>query len=64
MSIKKPWNFAIPAKISLLTSKKKNISWYYNKNINWGDTSDFIANVENFFVCCDKFLEDTIQNNF
>ena len=35
-----------------------------NKSIIWGDTSDFIANVEIFFVCCGKFLEDTIQNNF
>ena len=34
-----------------------------NKSIVWGDTSDFIANVETFFVCCGKFLEDTIQNN-
>ena len=25
-----------------------------------GDTSDFIANLENFFVCCGKFSEDTI----
>ena len=35
-----------------------------NKSIIWGDTSDFIANVEIFFICCGKFLEDTIQNNF
>ena len=28
------------------------------------DTSDFIANDEIFFVCCNEYLEDTIQNNF
>ena len=54
----------IPTKISLFTSSAWKISWYYYKNNNWGDASDFIANVENFFVCCGKFLEDTIQNNF
>ena len=42
----------------------KNISWYYNKSVNWGDARDFVANVENFCAYCDKFLEDTIQNNF
>ena len=40
------------------------MSWYYNKIINLGDTSsDLIANLENIFVCWDKTLEDTIQNN-
>ena len=42
----------------------KNIFLYYNKSVNSGDTSDFIANVEILFVCCDKLLEDTIQRNF
>ena len=27
------------------------MSWFYNKKINGGDTSDIIANVENVFVC-------------
>ena len=27
-------------------------------------TSDFIANIKNVFICWDKFLEDTIENNF
>ena len=40
------------------------MSWYYNKIINLGDTgSDLIGNLENIFVCWDKTLEDTIQNN-
>ena len=40
------------------------MSWYYNKIINLGDTSsDLITNLENIFVCWDKTLEDTIQNN-
>ena len=42
----------------------KNFSCCYNQRINRGNTSDFIANVENLFVCWDKILEDTIQNNF
>ena len=46
------------------SSQVEKYLWYYNKSINWGDTNDFIANVENFFVCYDKLLEDTIQNNF
>ena len=65
--IAKFWNFTkrySRKDLTLQVESMKNISWYYNKSINWGDTSDFIANVENFFVCCDKLLEDTIQNNF
>ena len=42
----------------------KNISWYYDKSISWGDTSDFIANFKILFVCWDNFLENTIHNNF
>ena len=41
----------------------KNMSWYYNKTINWGDTRDICANVENIFVCWNRVLEDTIQKN-
>ena len=54
----------IPAKISLSRQVHENMSWYYNKSINWGDTSDFIANFEDIFVCWNKILKDTIQNNF
>ena len=35
------------------------MSWYYDKNINWGDNSTFIANFENKRVCWDKTLKDT-----
>ena len=40
--------------------KYENVSWYYNKSINVGDTSDIIANVENVFVCLDKILEELV----
>ena len=32
--------------------------------MNRGDTSDFIGNVENIFVCWDQILEGSVQNNF
>ena len=41
----------------------KNISWYYTKSINWGHTSNFIDNFKKIFVCWNKILENTIQNN-
>ena len=41
----------------------KNISWYYTKSINWGHTSNFIDNFKKMFVCWNKILENTIQNN-
>ena len=34
-----------------LSHVHKNISWFYNKSISRGNTSDFIAKVENVFVC-------------
>ena len=51
-----------PEALTLQAKCMKNISLYYNKSFNWGDASNFIANVGNFFVCCDKFLEDTIES--
>ena len=38
--------------------------WYYNESINWGDTSNFICNFENNYICWDKILKNSIQNNF
>ena len=49
---------------SLFKSCAQKYSWYYNKTINRGDTSDFIGNVENIFVCWDQILEGSVQNNF
>ena len=49
------------AKISLFKTVHKNMSLYYNISINWGDASDYIANLENIFVCWDKILEETIK---
>ena len=51
-----------PEALTLQAKCMKNISLYYNRSINWGDTSNLIANVGNFFVCCDKFLEGTIES--
>ena len=42
----------------------KNIPWYYNKSINWGDTSNLLPTLTIFLSAGDKFLEDTIQKNF
>ena len=36
------------------------MSLYYNKRINWGDTSDFIANFENISVCWDKMVSQNL----
>ena len=43
---------------------KAFLSLYYNKGINLGETSDFVANFENIFVYWGEILEDTIQNSF
>ena len=43
---------------------KAFLSLYYNKGINLGETSDFVANFENIFLYWGEILEDTIQNSF
>ena len=43
---------------------KAFLSLYYNKGINLGETSDFVANFENIFVYWGEMLEGTIQNSF
>ena len=43
---------------------KAFLSLHYNKGINLGETSDFVANFENIFVYWGEILEDTIQNSF
>ena len=47
-----------------LLAGRERWSWYYNKSISRGDTSDFIDNVENVFVCWGQILEGSVQNNF
>ena len=63
----KTWNFTkrYPSKdLTVQVKCIKNISWYYNKTINWGDTSDFVANIEFFFSAVINFWKTIYRITF
>ena len=64
MFIVKTWTLRKDIRAKKFIKIHKNISWYYTESINWGHTSNFIRNFEKNFVCWNKVMEGTIQNNF